>query len=198
MNSWTKKRSIMRRYDVTAHIYDARYAEEQVAKIQAALKNIKMKGRDLVLDIGCGTGFLFDYVADKAEATVGLDISRKTLLQAKDRAKNFANVHLVWADADNMPLKSNIFSSVFAMTLIQNTPDPQETLNEIKRVAKDDAVIVVTGLKKIFARETFEQLLGDSGLKITALEDESLKCYVAVCTKMDLACPSGNWKPILL
>jgi len=182
----------MRRYDVTANIYDVRYTEEQLAKIEAALKNMKMKGKGLVLDAGCGTGFLFNYVADKAEATVGVDISRKTLLQAKERAKNFANVHLLWADADNIPLKSNIFSSVFAMTLIQNTPDPHDTLNEIKCVAKDDAVIVVTGLKKIFTRETFEQLLRNAGLKIVALEDEGLKCYVAVCTKMDFACPSGT------
>ncbi len=187
MTSWTKKRSVIRSYDATAHIYNGRYTKEQGDKIEAALGNVRMDGRGLVLDAGCGTGLLFDYVADRTEATVGLDISRKTLLQTKEHKKNFANVHVVRADVDNMPLKSNIFRNVFAITLIQNTPDPQETLNEIKRVAGDSAVIVVTGLKKVITRETFEHLLRKSGLKVKAWEDEGLKCYVAVCTKMDLA-----------
>jgi len=184
MNGWNKKRSIMRRYDLTAHIYDMQYAEEQAEKIEAALKDVKMEKHSLVLDAGCGTGLLFSYVADKAEKTVGLDISRKILLQAKERAKDFQNVYLILADADNMPLKENVFSHVFGITLIQNMPNPIETLKEIRRVAKEDAAIVVTGLKKAFTLEEFEELLRNAGLNIVALRDEGLKCYVAVCTKL--------------
>ena len=174
----------MRRYDLTAHIYDMQYAEEQAAKIEAAIKSINIKKYGLVLDAGCGTGLLFSYVADKSETTVGIDISRKILLQAKKRAENFPNVLLIWADADHMPLKEKVFSHVFAITLIQNTPNPIKTLNEIKRVAKEDAVIVVTGLKKTFSLEGFEKLLQEATLKIVALQDEGLQCYVAVCTKL--------------
>jgi len=182
MSVWDKKRDIMQRYDVTAQIYDIRYAEEQTAKIEAALKHVKVKaGR--VLDAGCGTGILFSYVADRAETTVGLDVSRKTLIRAKERAKKYANVHLIQADVDHMPFKSRIFSMVFVMTLIQNTPNPDETLNEIIRVAKANVVIVVTGLKKIFTKKTFEQLLTNAGLNVVAMEDGNLKCRVAICTK---------------
>ena len=184
MNEWDKKRDLMHRYDLTAHIYDMQYAEEQTAKIEVALEGLKMEKRSSVLDAGCGTGLLFGYVADKAETTVGLDISRKILLQAKKRAKNFLNIHLILADADNMPLKENIFSHVFGITLIQNMPNPAKTLNEIRRVAKDDAVIVVTGMKKAFTHEEFEELLRDVGFNIMALKYEGLKCYVAVCTKL--------------
>lgn len=174
----------MQRYDLTAHIYDMRYAEEQAAKIEAATKNASMEKYGLVLDAGCGTGLLFGYVADNAETTVGIDISRKILLQAKRRTENSPNVHLIWADADYMPLKENVFSHVFAITLIQNTPNPVKTLNEIKRVAREDALIVVTGLKKAFTLEGFEELLQKSALNIVALQDEGLQCYVAVCTKL--------------
>jgi len=184
MSEWDKKRGVMHRYDLTAHIYDMQYAEEQTAKIGAALEGLKMEKHSLVLDAGCGTGLLFGYVADKAEATVGLDISRKILLQAKKRVKNFQNIHLILADADNMPLNENIFSHVFGITLIQNMPNPAKTLNEIRRVAKDDAIIVITGMKKAFTLEEFEELLRDAGFNIVALKDEGLKCYVAVCTKI--------------
>ena len=182
MSVWDKKRDIMQRYDVTAQIYDMRYAEEQTAKIVAALKHVKVKaGR--VLDVGCGTGILFSYVADKARTTVGLDVSKRTLLKARQRAKTHASVHLILADADNMPLRDKVFGRVFAMTLIQNTPSPAETLNEIRRVAKDNALIVVTGLKKVFTKSILRQLLKNAGLNIIAMENEGLKCYVAVCTK---------------
>ncbi len=163
-----------------------RYAEEQAAKIKAALKSVNMEKHGLVLDAGCGTGLLFGYIADKAEITVGIDISRKILLQAKKRTGNFPNVCLIWADADNMPLKENIFSRVFAITLIQNTPNPVKTLNEIKRVTNDEALIVITGLKKTFGLESFKKLLQDAGLNVASLKNDSLKCYVAICTKLSL------------
>ena len=183
MSGWNKKRDVMQHYDLTAHIYDMQYAEEQIAKIEAAMESVNMEKQDLVLDVGCGTGLLFKYVANKAKTIVGLDISRKILLQAKKHAKTFPNVHLVLADADNMPLKENIFDPVFVVTLIQNMPDPAKTLNEVKRVTKDNAVIVVTGLKKKFSLEIFEGLLRNAGLNIIALKNGNLKCHVAVCTK---------------
>jgi malonyl-CoA O-methyltransferase len=182
MRRWDKKRKIMRQYDATAHLYDARYAEEQTLKYEAALESMRDRRFGLVLDAGCGTGLLFDSVADKAEMTLGLDISKETLFKAKKRAENLPNVHLVCADADNMPLKEKTFTEVFAVTLIQNTPAPAETLNEIERVSKYGAIIVVTGLKKVLSRRGFESLLRESGLKMMALKDRgNLKCYVAIC-----------------
>jgi ubiquinone/menaquinone biosynthesis C-methylase UbiE len=184
MNSWSKKRAMMRRYDTTAHLYDVRYAEEQLAKINAALKTAKIVGNGMALDVGCGTGLLFIHVAGKTKALVGLDISRRTLQQAKIRAKDYLNVHLILADADYMPLRGNSFDNVFAFTLLQNTPNPATTLNELYRVARKEAVITVTGLKKSFALLDFQELLQKSDLSIVALEGDNLQCYVAVCIKL--------------
>jgi len=183
MSEWDKKRDVMHRYNLTAHIYDVRYAEEQTAKIEAIMESISMEKEGSVLDVGCGTGLLFNYIASKTKMIVGLDISRETLLQAKKRARKFANVHLILADSDNVPLKKDVFSHVFALTLIQNAPNPFKTLNEIKRVSKENAVIVVTGLKKKFPIKAFKRLLHDAGLKVIPLKNESLNCHVAVCTK---------------
>ena len=181
MSEWNKKRDVMQRYDLTAHIYDRRYADEQTAKIEAAVKSINVEKHSLVLDAGCGTGLLFNHVANKAETLVGLDTSRKILFQAKGRAKRFLNVQLICADAENMPLKEGVFDYVFAVTLIQNTPNPVKALNEIKRVAKREALVIVTGLKKKFTLETFKELLREADLRVITLKDENLKCHVAVC-----------------
>jgi len=178
VNKWKQKRSVMQRYAVTAEMYDVRYAEEQEAKYKAALANLNVAGA--VLDVGCGTGLLFSHVATQAEAVVGVDVSGKLLLQAKERAENF-NVHLVQADADHLPFKNSYFDMVFAFTVLQNMPKPAETLNELKRTAKHDGSIVVTGLKKAFSSEAFRALLQQAGLRVVSLKDDDmLKCHVAI------------------
>jgi ubiquinone/menaquinone biosynthesis C-methylase UbiE len=186
LNKWNQKRKIMRRYDLTAQMYDTRYAEEQVVKYQAALKHLTAR-QGSVLDVGCGSGLLFSRVAAEAQTVVGVDVSRMLLLQAKERARGFRNVHLVQADADYTPFKNGSFNVVFAFTVLQNMPKPMETLAAIKQTAKPDAAIVVTGLKKAFSLEAFSALLQNAGLQVVYLEDsDALKCHVAVAMQSQL------------
>lgn len=161
-----------------------RYAEEQTAKIKAALKHLKIEQHEQVLDAGCGTGILLDHITDEAKIIVGVDISKKTLLKARQRIydNELSNAHLVQADVDNMPFSNNLFNKVFVLTVLQNSPDPAKTLIEIKRVGKTGTCFVVTGLKRIFGKRAFIQLLNNARLKAAAFEEKDLKCYVAVCT----------------
>lgn len=183
MTAWAKKRGVMRRYDLTARMYDMRYENEQEAKIKTALDNIKTERFGSVLDVGCGTGILFEYVDERADTIVAIDVSRSTLMQAKERQRTIeeATVHLVQADADNMPLRNRTFNCVFAVTVLQNIPDPNKTLKEMQRAAKNNALFVITGLKKVFTRKRFQRILKEAHLKVQKMEDDDLKCYVAIC-----------------
>lgn len=170
----------MQRYDLTAEIYEERYAEEQKAKYEAALKNVDASG-GVVLDAGCGTGLFFSHIAGKANAIVGVDISRKLLLKARKQAESFENSFVLQADVDWLPFKEEVFSAVFAFTVLQNVPDPSKTLIELRRVAKPDGKIVLTGLKKAFPKTKFIGLLEKRAFKIISfLDNADLKCYVAV------------------
>jgi ubiquinone/menaquinone biosynthesis C-methylase UbiE len=184
MAKWNQKRDVMRDYNTTAYMYDMRYAEEQEAKYKAALENLEVVSHNAVLDVGCGSGLLFGHVAPQTETMVGVDISRELLLKAKERAKEHPQVHVVQADADNLPFKDEAFSLVFAFTVLQNMPYPFETLREIERASKPDAFIVVTGLKKFFSLVTFADLLEIAGLIVFSFRDaEPLKCFIAVAVK---------------
>lgn len=179
MNIWDQKRTIIRRYDLTAKIYDMRYAKEQRAKYLTALGHLIAR-QGSILDVGCGSGLLFSHVEGKAQTIVGIDFSRMLLLQAKERAQEFRNVHLVQADADHLPFKDQSFCSAFAFTVLQNLPIPLHTLEEIKRITERDAYIVVTGLKKAFSLQAFKVFLRNTGLQVVYLEDSAVKCYIAV------------------
>jgi len=184
MTEWKKKRRTMRHYDQSASLYDAQYYEEQKAKIKTALAELAIKKQSIILDAGCGTGLLFPHVAKKAKLVVGIDVSFSILKEAKKRAKRQANAAIVRADTDCEPFQNDTFDAAFAITLLQNTPNPHQTLTEMKRVTKQNATIIATGFKKAFSQKEFNQLLRVAGLEIKALRlDENLKEYIATCTK---------------
>ncbi|MGQ9460771.1 MAG: class I SAM-dependent methyltransferase [Candidatus Bathyarchaeaceae archaeon] len=182
MQGWKTKRKAMRHYDQLAPVYDIQYAEEQNAKIEAALNNTKPNENELVLDLGCGTGLLFEKIAKSTRLLVGVDISLKILQEAKKRAKRFPNIAIIRADADYTPLQNQAFDHVFAVTLLQNMPNPIKTIKELKRISKPQSIIVLTGLKKRFSQQRFMNLLSRSGLKVFTLKtNPQLKGHIAIC-----------------
>ena len=182
MQEWKEKRQALRHYDHQAAIYHVQYVEEQKAKIEDILKNLKIKSRELVLDLGCGTGFLFQYIPESVGFLVGLDISLKSLQEAKKRIKNIPNVVLLRGDADNIPFPDQIFDKIFAVTILQNMPDPTKTIIEMKRTGKSQAIFAITGLKKKFTSRSFVDLLERLELKVVTLNmDPLLKGYIVVC-----------------
>ncbi len=184
VNKWRKKRSVMRRYNLTAQIYDERYCEEQEAKYKAALGGLNIKRDSAALDVGCGTGLFFSSIAYLAEMVVGADVSRELLLLAKKRKEKAENIFLVLADADHLPFKQHVFDFVFAFTVLQNMPKPSETLKEFKFSAKLQARFVVTGLKAAIPLEALGALVDAAGLQVIDLKDnEALRCNVITCVE---------------
>jgi len=185
VNKWGKKRSVMRRYNMTAQMYDERYREEQEAKYKAALEGLNLTSDSTVLDVGCGSGMFFGEVAGKTKVVVGLDISQDLLLLARERAGKFGNVVLMQADADHLPFKNGVFGHVFAFTVLQNMPNPVETLRELQISASSDACFVITGLKAATSLEKFGMVLKKAGLRVISLhDDEALRCYVVVAVRV--------------
>ena len=185
MQTWKQKRSHMQHYDMQAKIYDKQYIGEQNAKIETALKNMKFSLKECVLDIGCGTGFLFPYLTKKVGFLVGIELSSRELQEAKKRAKKAHNIFLVQADADNLPFRDHIFDKAFIISVLQNMPEPKKTILEMKRANKLEASFIVTGLKKKFGSESFCELLKNARLEVVIFnDDEQLKGYVVVCVNV--------------
>lgn len=181
MSEWSEKRRVIRHYDRIAETYESQYAEEQTTKINAILPHLHIDERSFILDVGCGTGILLPLVA-KAQFVVGVDMSPKLLRKARQHTRKFSNTHIICADSDFLPLQNNIFNMVFAITLLQNIPDPLATLEEVKRTSKSKAIITLTALKKQFSKEKFTELLKNAHLKILTIKtDDKLKDYIATC-----------------
>ena len=72
MREWKKKREVMGSYGGLATGYDALYKEEQNAKMKVILGKLKFRENSFVLDVGCGTGLLFEHVKESVRLLVGL------------------------------------------------------------------------------------------------------------------------------
>lgn len=176
-----EKRRIRKSYDnLGGRLYDERYLSEQAVKYDVILRLAIPLIDDLILDDGCGTGLLLERLQGYS---VGIDFSSILLSTAHSRLKKRVLTHLIQADADHLPFRGHIFEKVFAVTLIQNTPEPELAFSEIRRVAKVGSEVVVTALKKSFTIQGFRQLLNASGCTLKSLvEAEELKDWMAFIT----------------
>jgi ubiquinone/menaquinone biosynthesis C-methylase UbiE len=131
------KREIKKKYDRTASFYNRRYSEIQQLKYRIMI-DFPVKGK--VLDIGCGTGLLHDFL--DTETYIGVDISREMLKRGKFSRK-------ILADCELLPFKENIFDHVFSFTVLQNAPS-YALISEAYRVLKPEGIFVLTILKKAY------------------------------------------------
>ncbi|NVM03222.1 MAG: methyltransferase domain-containing protein [Candidatus Helarchaeota archaeon] len=164
MNSIKKKFDIISKYNQTAKHYDKRYNSIQNLKFNSIFKKMKEFKTNIVLDLGCGTGLLFDLIKNNTNLLVGMDISKKMLNIALKREKN-NNLHLVCADADFLPFRKNIFSTIFSITVLQNLPNPVFSINEVSRVCKNGGLTIFTILKKGLELKKFENMFKKTNLK---------------------------------
>lgn len=169
------KREVKSNYDgLGGGLYDLRYGEEQDRKYDAALLTSRPRGDDLLLDDGCGTGML---MARLGQPAVGLDLTPSLLEAARRRLRE--GHHLVLGDAEHLPIRGGVFDGVYAITLIQNTPDKTRAVSEMSRVVRSGGRVLVTALKAVFDRDFLIDLVEDVGLvNVSAVGDAGTNDWI--------------------
>jgi ubiquinone/menaquinone biosynthesis C-methylase UbiE len=178
---YPKKREVSTSYDsLGGDVYDLRYEDEQNDKYDVIFENIPSNSDDLTLDLGCGTGLL---IRRLKTYTIGLDISTVLIKKAKSRTKGSVNVQYVLADAENVPFRQCMFNVIFAITIIQNAPNPEKLIYEMIFSSRRSGIIIITALKKAYTKERFLNLLASSGLYFLNIVDDEKSKDIIVVTK---------------
>lgn len=119
--------------------YDGRH--QPVA--EAMIRHYKLTNDSVILDIGCGKGFLlYEFSRILPGITIiGLDISKYALEHRKEEIKGA----LVRGNAADLPFRDNSFDLVISINTLHNLYCYQMSaaLEEISRVCRDHAYIVV-------------------------------------------------------
>lgn len=135
----------MNYYNEISEGYEELHKEEQLDKIRLIKKYIDIKEKDLLLDVGCGTGLTTRFWKCRV---FGIDPAIELLKKVK-------NGFYVNAEAENIPFKDGQFDWVISITAIQNFHEIDKALKEIKRVGKNK--FVLTFLKKSLRKNEIKE-----------------------------------------
>lgn len=153
-------------YDFIAKGYNELHREEQSNKLLVIKNNININKKIRILDVGCGTGISSGFGC----FVVGIDPSIGLLKQNNNKK--------ILGVAENLPFKNYSFDYVVSITSIHNFENIKKSINEIKRVGKENFVFSVFKNSKRF---DFIKNLIEKNFKIGKVIEES-KDLIFFCT----------------
>jgi demethylmenaquinone methyltransferase/2-methoxy-6-polyprenyl-1,4-benzoquinol methylase len=107
---------------------------------RAALESLSIADRDVVVDIGCGTGDLCDGARRLGARPVGVDLSAGMLAQARARGDKSA---LLRADAADLPLATGACDAAISGFALRNFDSVETVMRECARVLRGGGRIAV-------------------------------------------------------
>ncbi|HLG90569.1 MAG TPA: class I SAM-dependent methyltransferase [Candidatus Saccharimonadales bacterium] len=113
---------------------------EHVARYEAVKDLVTNK---TVLDIACGSGYGSSILARKAKKIIGVDSDKKTIAYALEKY-GLKNIEFLVGDANRIPIKDNAVDMVVSFETIEHVSDFKKFLREMKRVLKDDGLLVIS------------------------------------------------------
>ncbi len=110
-----------------------------------------VEGKD-VLDIACGEGYGANLIAQSAKSVIGVDISKEAIDFAKKHYPR-SNLSFLQGSIEKIPIDGvKKFDVVASFETIEHVDAPVQEcfLKEVKRLLKDDGVLVISTPNKLF------------------------------------------------
>lgn len=103
----------------------------------------------LYLDIGCGCGYSVIEAAKKGLTSIGVDLSQVGIRMAQRFAKHELGVRknlydFILCDAQSLPFRSNLFTRISSVQVIEHVPDDSRAIDEIARVGRTNCKVLVS------------------------------------------------------
>ena len=94
-----------------------------------------------VLELATGTGLIAKHIVRYADHIEATDASQEMIEQAKQGVKS-AKLYFSVQDMFRLPYADQSFDVVIVVNALHIVPEPEKALSEIRRVLKDDGVLV--------------------------------------------------------
>ncbi|MBU0957878.1 MAG: class I SAM-dependent methyltransferase [Nanoarchaeota archaeon] len=121
-----------------------------------ALKS-KLKKKNKILEVGCGSGEMTKKLADKAKITA-IDLDKKQIKHAKENIKN-ATFKIV--DATKLPFKNNSFDAAYSINVLHHIPPYEKVFSEVYRVLKKQGTFYLVDVRSWVFKSRIPKLIGD-------------------------------------
>ena len=94
-----------------------------------------------VLELATGTGLIAKHIVNAAAHIEATDASAEMIAEAK-RVNQSAKLHFSVQDMFHLPYTDGSFDVIIVANALHIVPQPEKALQEIKRVLKDDGVLI--------------------------------------------------------
>jgi ubiquinone/menaquinone biosynthesis C-methylase UbiE len=155
------------------HFIDTYYfpkEEYYKRRVELVLKYLQPLPGERILDVGCGVGTFAFHSARAGAKAIGLDYSRESINIARKMTERFGvgeSTRFITGTIDDLPFEDKYFDKIVASDIIEHISHEEKDvmLKEMKRVLKDDGIIVVytpNGLRDklglIWKKLTFQRI----------------------------------------
>jgi SAM-dependent methyltransferase len=151
----TAPERVRTRFEERAHQFDDLYEDERwlvrtlrpglFRRRQLAVETVKAYASPRVLDVGCGSGRIGEFVLEQAGAQhyVGVDFSEPMIELARARLQRFGDrAELIVEDFLTAPLGDGPFDVVLALGLFDYLPDPHRFTRRMFDLAAPGGCVV--------------------------------------------------------
>ena len=127
---------------------------------QHALKFLKIKTGQTLLDVGCGTGYFSDMAFKQGVDITGIDASEEFIKQAKERN---TEIKFFSGEMEEIPFEDSTFDFVCGFNSYQYAANIKNALSEAKRALKDKGklVVMIWGNKEDCEALTYLKAIGN-------------------------------------
>jgi|GEM_PF-4753410 len=118
--------------------------QEMLFSITDISKKLQLSPDNIFLDIGCGAGLFEIAFTNYVREIYGIDYSKDMAIKAKSFTQQYSNVKISVGNMLDLPFQNANFDRILAHSTFQYLNSMNEVkiaLNEIKRVAKRNAII---------------------------------------------------------
>ncbi|HEX6813833.1 MAG TPA: metalloregulator ArsR/SmtB family transcription factor [Planctomycetota bacterium] len=98
-----------------------------------------------VVDLGCGTGFLANWLAERGASVIGVDHSQRMLQKARQRSKR-VRVAFRQGELEALPLADAEVDAAFGNLVWHHVADLEAAAREVLRVLRPGGCIVISDL----------------------------------------------------
>ncbi len=112
-----------------------------MAWLKQMVKHIPKGKHVSILDIGCGTGILYELLKNEGYdfSYTGVDLSDSMIEVGK---KRYAGIDLRIMDSEKLEFEDNSYDIVFMRSVLHHLPQPVDAVKEMQRVSK--GIIIVS------------------------------------------------------
>ncbi len=153
------------------------------------LQRLDLKPGDQVLDLGCGSGVLAEYISDQTGAGVtGLDYAVSAIEEAKKRtAGKSSRLTFLQADMNALELPARSFDAAISIDTLYWVADLADTLSQVVRTLRPGGQIAIFMLEERHEGDPPENLEVDKTAPARALAKLELSYEAADYTASNAA-----------